>query len=79
MMQKTPYVGPFLRTIASIYDLFLLLGVWFAVGSCALWLNGGQVLHPALGSILVFVSGWIFFCIFLDQERTNTRNAGMAD
>ena len=64
MMQKTPYVGPFLRTIASIYDLFLLLGVWFAVGSCALWLNGGQVLHPALGSILVFVSGWIFFAFF---------------
>ncbi|MDA9676214.1 RDD family protein [Pseudomonadota bacterium] len=64
MMQKTPYVGPFLRTITSIYDLFLLLGVWFAVGSFALWLNGGQVLHPALGSILVFVSGWIFFAFF---------------
>jgi uncharacterized RDD family membrane protein YckC len=64
MMQKTPYVGPFLRTISSIYDCFLLLGVWFAVGSIGLWLNGGQVLHPALGSILVFLSGWVFFAFF---------------
>ena len=63
-MQKTPYVGPFLRIIASIYDLFLLLGVWFAIGSLALWLNNGETLHPAVGSILVFISGWLFFLIF---------------
>ena len=40
MMQKTPDVGPFLRIIASIYDCFLLLGIWFVIGSVALWLNG---------------------------------------
>ena len=62
-MDKTPYVGPFLRIIASAYDCFLLLGVWFLVGSLALWLNG-EVLHSAVGSILVFLSGWIFFAIF---------------
>ena len=64
MMQKTPYVSPFLRIISSIYDTFLLLGVWFAVGSVAFLLNGFQPLHPALGSILVFLSGWVFFAFF---------------
>ena len=64
MMQNTPGVGPFLRIIASIYDCFLLLGVWFVIGSVALWLNGGNILHPALGSLLVFVSAWAFFAIF---------------
>jgi uncharacterized RDD family membrane protein YckC len=64
MMQKTPYIGPFRRTISAAYDLFLLLGVWFAVGSIALFLNGGQVLHPAVGSMLAFISGWLFFAFF---------------
>ena len=64
MMQKTPYIGPFRRTISATYDLFLLLGVWFAVGSIALFLNGGQVLHPAVGSMLAFISGWLFFAFF---------------
>ena len=64
MMQKTPYIGPFRRTISATYDLFLLLGVWFAVGSIALFLNGGHVLHPAVGSMLAFISGWLFFAFF---------------
>ena len=64
MMQKTPYVGPFLRIISSIYDTILLLGVWFAVGSIAFLLNGFQPLHPALGIILVFLSAWVFFAFF---------------
>ena len=63
-MEKTLYVGPFLRTIASVYDCFLLLGVWFLVGSLALSLNGGEILHPALGIFLVFFSGWAFFAVF---------------
>ena len=63
-MEKTPYVGPFLRIIASVYDFFLLLGVWFLVGSLALWLNGGEILNPALGSLLVFLSGWAFYAFF---------------
>lgn len=63
-MEKTPYVGPFLRIIASVYDFFLLLGVWFLVGSLALILNDGEILHPAMGSLLVFISGWIFFAFF---------------
>ena len=63
-MEKTPYVGPFLRITASVYDFFLLLGVWFLVGSLALWLNGGEILNPALGSLLVFLSGWAFYAFF---------------
>ena len=63
-MEKTPYVGPLLRIVASVYDFFLLLGVWFLVGSIALWLNGGKTLNPALGMLLVFLSGWAFFAYF---------------
>ena len=63
-MEKTPYVGPFLRIIASVYDFLLLLGVWFLVGSLAFWLNNKEVLHPALGSILVLISGWAFYAFF---------------
>ena len=63
-MEKTPYVGPLLRIVASVYDFFLLLGVWFLVGSIALWLNGGRTLNPALGMLLVFLSGWAFFAYF---------------
>ncbi len=64
MSNKKPYVGPFLRIIASVYDFFLLLGVWFLVGSLALWLNDGKILHPAIGSLLVLISGWVFFAYF---------------
>ena len=63
-MKKTPYVGPLLRIVASVYDFFLLLGVWFLVGSIALWLNGGNTLNPALGMLIVFLSGWAFFAYF---------------
>ena len=63
-MKKTPYVGPLLRIVASVYDFFLLLGVWFLVGSIALWLNGGKTLNPALGMLLVFLSGWAFYAYF---------------
>lgn len=63
-MDKTPFVSPFRRIIASVYDLFLLLGVWFLVGSFAVLLNGGETLHPAIGALLVFVSGWLFFAFF---------------
>jgi len=63
-MEKTPYIGPILRIIASIYDFFLLLGVWFLVGSLALWLNDGKILHPAMGILLVVISGWVFFAFF---------------
>ena len=52
------------RIAASIYDFFLLLGVWFAVGSIALWLNGGEILNPRLGLIIVFISSWSFYAYF---------------
>ena len=42
-------VSPIKRTAATIYDLFLLLGVWFTVGSIALWANGGEILNPWIG------------------------------
>ena len=64
MNQKAYKVFPLKRIIASIYDFFLLLGVWFAVGSVAIWLNGGETLNPYLGLSLVFLSSWGFFCYF---------------
>ena len=46
MKSKSHKVSPIKRLAATIYDLFLLLGVWFAVGSIALWANGGEILNP---------------------------------
>ena len=63
-MNKSPYVGPFLRIIASVYDFFLLLGVWFLVGSLALWLNGGEILHPLLA-----LMGMPLFLIYADSKK----------
>ena len=64
MNKKSYKVFPMKRVAASIYDLFLLLGVWFAVGSIALWLNGGEILNPWLGLIIVFISSWSFYAYF---------------
>ena len=64
MIEKTYIVFPMKRIAASIYDFFLLLGVWFAVGSIALWLNGGEILNPRLGLIIVFISSWSFYAYF---------------
>ena len=44
MNDKSYIVFP--RILATVYDLFLLLGVWFGVGSLALWVNGGEILNP---------------------------------
>jgi|TARA_Y100000385_G_scaffold48290_1_gene44808 uncharacterized RDD family membrane protein YckC len=64
MNQKSYKVFPLKRIAASIYDLFLLLGVWFAVGSIALWLNGGEILNPWLGLAIVLISSWGFYSYF---------------
>lgn len=56
MKNKSHKVSPLKRIAATIYDLFLLLGVWFLVGSIALWANDGEVLNPWLGLSIVFVS-----------------------
>jgi len=64
MNEKAYKVFPLKRITAGIYDFFLLLGVWFAVGSIALWLNGGEKLNPWLGLFLVVVSSWGFFAYF---------------
>ena len=71
-MEKTPYVGPFLRIIASVYDCFLLVGVWMLVGSIGLLINNlgfssiydVEKFNPVLGLILVIASGWAFFAFF---------------
>ena len=71
-MEKTPYVGPFLRIIASVYDFFLMLGVWMLVGSIGLLINNlgfssiydVEKFNPFLGLILVIASGWAFFAFF---------------
>ena len=64
MIEKTYIVFPIKRIAASIYDFFLLLGVWFTVGSIALWLNGGEILNPWLGLVIVFISSWSFYAYF---------------
>ena len=71
-MNETAYkVFPLKRITAGIYDFFLLLGVWFAVVSIALWLNGGETLNPWLGLSLVILSSWGFFAYFwLNGNKT---------
>ena len=71
MNVKAYKVFPLKRITAGIYDFFLLLGVWFAVGSIALWLNGGETLNPWLGLSLVILSSWGFFAYFwLNGNKT---------
>ena len=64
MNDKSYVVFPLKRIAASIYDLFLLLGVWFAVGSLAVWINGGIIETKWMGPFLVFISTWIFYGYF---------------
>lgn len=64
MKLKSHKVSPVKRIAATIYDLFLLLGVWFLVGSVGLWLNNGEVLNPWLGLFIVFISTWSFYAYF---------------
>ena len=64
MNDKSYVVFPLKRIAASIYDLFLLLGVWFAVGSLAVWINGGIIEAKWIGPFLVLVSTWIFYGYF---------------
>ena len=54
MIDKSHIVFPLKRIAASVYDLFLLLGVWFAVGSIAVWINGGIIEIRWVGPIIVF-------------------------
>ena len=45
-------------------DLLLLLGVWFASGSIAVWINGGIIESKWIGPLIVFLSTWIFYGYF---------------
>ena len=64
MNDKSYIVYPIKRIAASVYDLFLLLGVWFAVGSFAVWINGGIIQTKWVGPLLVILSTWIFYGYF---------------
>ena len=64
MNLKSHTIFPLKRIAATIYDLFLLLGVWFGVGSIALWMNNGEILNPWLGLLIVFISTWAFYSYF---------------
>ena len=64
MVSKSHKVSPLKRLAITVYDFFLLLGVWFVVGSFGLWLNDGQILNPWLGLLLVFISTWSFYSYF---------------
>ena len=67
MNDKSYIVFPLKRILATVYDLFLLLGVWFGIGSLALWVNGGEILNPWVGLCLVFLSTWCFYSFFWIQ------------
>ena len=64
MNDKSYIVYPIKRIAASVYDLFLLLGVWFAVGSFVVWINGGIIQTKWVGPLLVILSTWIFYSYF---------------
>tara|TARA_Y200000002_G_scaffold183169_1_gene151193 strand:- start:4517 stop:4927 length:411 start_codon:yes stop_codon:yes gene_type:complete len=64
MSKKSHKVLIFKRVASTIYDFFLLLGVWFAVGSAALLINGGEIINPWIGLTLVFFSSWAFYSYF---------------
>jgi uncharacterized RDD family membrane protein YckC len=69
MNDKSYIVFPLKRIASTIYDLFLLLGVWFLVGSIALgvkYLFVGEVtsLNPNFGMALVILSAWCFYAYF---------------
>ena len=70
MSKKSYIVFPLRRIIASIYDFFLLLGIWFLVGSVALgvgYLFTGEINGEAIqnfGLFLVFLSTWAFYSYF---------------
>lgn len=69
MNDKSYIVFPLKRIASTIYDLFLLLGVWFLVGSIALgvkYLFVGEVtsLNPNFGMALVILSAWSFYAYF---------------
>ena len=64
MNDKSYIVFPIKRIAASVYDLLLLLGIWFAVGSCAVWINGGIIQTKWVGPLLVILSTWIFYGYF---------------
>ena len=64
MNDKSYILFPLRRDAASIYDFFLLLGVWFAVGSVAVWINGGIIETKWVGPLLNFVSTWCFYGYF---------------
>ena len=64
MNDKSYIVYPIKRIAASVYDLFLLLGVWFAVGSFAVWINGGIIQTKWVGPLLIILSTCIFYGYF---------------
>ena len=70
MNEKAYKVFPLKRITAGIYDFFLLLGVWFAVGSIALWLNGGETLNPWLGPATDLMFHLRLTTELLNQQQT---------
>tara|TARA_B110000971_G_C19757105_1_gene384711 strand:- start:250 stop:660 length:411 start_codon:yes stop_codon:yes gene_type:complete len=64
MNQESHIIFPLKRIAATIYDFLLLLGVWFGVGSIALWVNDGEILNQWLGLLIVLISTWAFYSYF---------------
>ena len=52
MSENSHKVFPLKRIAAAIYDLLLLLGVWFASGSIAVWtVSYTHLTLPTTGSV----------------------------
>ena len=73
---KSYTVFPLRRIAACVYDFFLLLGVWFAVGSFAVWINGGIIESKWVGPLLIFFARGLLW-IFLDAWWKNTWYGGL--
>ena len=46
------------RTSAVVYDLLLLIAVWFVVTAVLLTLNDGQAIESPLYALAMIVLGW---------------------
>ena len=77
MSENSHKVFPLKRIAAAIYDLLLLVGVWFASGSIAVWINGGIIESKMDWSIDCIFKHMDFLWIFLDTWRQNTWNGGL--
>ena len=64
MNERSDHVGIILRLVSTIYDLLLLIGVWFFCGSILVFLSGGSGFSEIIGLITLIFSSWFFYAYF---------------